>query len=208
MKYRKFSKSSKIWLNRNSKNQYVLMTKKKNLISRSWFKIHEINVRNNIFKKNMNIVDLGSSPGGWSKYVSKYINNKGKLISCDIKKMKFLKNIMFYKGNLFNKKFLEYFLRQINKNRIDVLMSDMSPNISGHSCVDINNSIKLLELSFYICKNIFFKKGIYIVKAFDGKGLNEFIKILKNFFISVKINKLKSSYKNSKELFIIGRGIK
>ncbi|WP_343183909.1 RlmE family RNA methyltransferase [Buchnera aphidicola (Ceratovacuna keduensis)] len=206
MKYKKFSKSSKIWLKRNSINKNVLISKEKKLVSRSWFKIHEINLKSNIFKNNMNIIDLGSSPGGWSKYASKYIKNKGNIISCDINNMKFTNNIIFYKGNLLNKKFLKLFLKKISIYNIDVLMSDMSPNISGNKCVDNCNIINLLNLSFKICKKIFLKNGIYIVKAFEGTYLNKYIKILKDFFINVKIYKLKSSYNSSRELFIVGKG--
>ncbi|WP_343154641.1 RlmE family RNA methyltransferase [Buchnera aphidicola (Pseudoregma panicola)] len=207
MKYKNFSKSSTIWLKRNFKDKNVLIAKEKKLISRSWFKIEEINLKSKIFKKNMNIVDLGSSPGGWSKYASKHIGSNGNIISCDINNMKFTNNIIFYKGNLLNKKFLKLFLKKISIYNIDVLMSDMSPNISGNRCVDNFNIINLLNLSFKICKKIFFKNGIYITKAFEGEYLNKYIKILKDFFVNIKIYKLKSSYNSSRELFIVGKGI-
>ncbi|BGI51487.1 MAG: 23S rRNA (uridine(2552)-2'-O)-methyltransferase RlmE [Buchnera aphidicola (Ceratovacuna japonica)] len=208
MKYKKFSKSSKNWLRRNSKDKNVLTSIEKNLISRSWFKIHEINLKSCIFKKNINVIDLGSSPGGWSKYASKYTKNGGRIISCDINNMKFTNNIHFYKGNLLNKSFLNLFLNKISIYNIDLLMSDMSPNISGNKCVDDCNTINLLNLSFNICKKIFLKKGIYVTKAFEGKYLNKHIKILKNFFINIKIHKLKSSYSSSRELFIVCKGIR
>ncbi|WP_343188957.1 SAM-dependent methyltransferase [Buchnera aphidicola (Chaitoregma tattakana)] len=208
MNYKRFSKSSTIWLQRNFRDKYVLEAKEKKLISRSWFKLHEINLKEKIFEKNMNVVDLGCSPGGWSKYVSRYVSPGGRIISCDIRNMHAINNVIFYKGDLLDKNFLSYFLNNVIKMSTDVLMSDMSPNFSGNKCVDISNSINLLKLSFSICKKIFLKRGIYIVKVFEGKGLQKYIKILKKFFKKLKIYKLKTSYNKSRELFVVGRGIK
>ncbi|WP_343188080.1 RlmE family RNA methyltransferase [Buchnera aphidicola (Ceratoglyphina bambusae)] len=208
MIYKNFSTSSKIWLKKNFKDKFVKESIEKKLRSRSWFKLDEINAKERIFKNNMTIVDLGSYPGGWSKYASKYIKKNGKIISCDIKNMNFIDGVTFYKGDLLNKKFLKYFISVIKNIGVDVIMSDMSPNITGNKCVDSQNSTNLLKISFYICKKIFIKKGTYISKIFQCKDFNNNINVLKNFFINLKTFKLKSSRSNSSELFVVGKGIK
>lgn len=202
---KKRSKSSKIWLRRNFKDKFVIEAKKKNLRSRSWFKLDEIQKKEKIFYPGLKVLDLGSSPGGWSKYAINCLGKKGLVIACDILPMKNIKNVEFIQGNIKDKFFFKTLINRCNLEKISVVMSDMSPNISGIPTIDIPNSIKLLNLSLMICLKIITSKGIFLSKVFQGKNLDIFLKKIKLIFKTVKILNLNSSRFNSRELYIIAK---
>lgn len=205
MLIKKRSKSSKIWLRRNIKDKFVIIAKKKKLRSRSWFKLDEIQKKEKIFYPGLKVIDLGSSPGGWSKYAASCLGRKGLVIACDILPMKNMNNVEFIQGNIKDNFFFKNFVKRCNLEKISVVMSDMSPNISGIPIIDIPNSIKLLNLSLLICLKTIMPKGTFLSKVFQGKNLDDFLKKIKLLFKKVKILNLRSSRSNSRELYIIAK---
>ncbi|MGK2896857.1 MAG: RlmE family RNA methyltransferase [Candidatus Makana argininalis] len=203
---KKKSYSSKIWLNNHFNDIYFINAKKNKLRSRSWFKLNEIQKKYNIILKGMKVLDLGSSPGGWSKYVYDKIGQNGIIISCDIIPMKPISGVYFILGNINNNVIFQNINKKIGNNKIDLILSDMSPNISGISTIDIPKFINLIKLSLIFCKHFLNKGGNLVVKIFQGNGFEKIFKYIKSKFIYVKIIKPKSSKKKSKEIYIISKG--
>lgn len=200
--------NSKSWLKKNFRDPYIKERKRRNLRSRSWFKIKEINESEKIFKNNMYVIDLGSHPGGWSQYVHKKIGNSGIIIACDILPMKSLERVIFFCGDITKVEFFQKMLSIFKKYSWNVIMSDMSPNISGCSIVDNCNMFRLSNVVLKISKYVLSHCGYLIIKLFQGHGFNEYMKKIYNMFIYVKIYKPRSSRSNSSEIFIIAHGQK
>nr|WP_281351027.1 SAM-dependent methyltransferase [Enterobacteriaceae endosymbiont of Donacia fulgens] len=176
--------------------------------SRSWFKLAEIEKIDKIFKKNMIIIDLGSSPGGWSSFASLKIGNKGRIIACDILPMDYIQNVNFYKGNICNPIFFNKIIKKLNKIKVHMIMSDMSPNISGIKEIDIPRIIYLNELTLKLCYSKLRHNGIFLVKTFQGKGLTQFYKKISSIFEIVKIRKPNASRSQSNEIYIVAKRYK
>ncbi|WGS66530.1 RlmE family RNA methyltransferase [Enterobacteriaceae bacterium Cmel17] len=156
-----------------------------------------------MFKKNTIVVDLGAAPGSWSKYAKSKIGKNGIVIAYDIKKINPIENVKFFKENVLNKNFIRKITDYIGYNKVDVIMSDLSPNISGISIIDMPKATKLFKLVIKICENILKFKGICIMKIFYNSDYNYYIKYISLIFNKVKIFKPNSSYSNSKEVYII-----
>ncbi|WP_075433939.1 RlmE family RNA methyltransferase [Buchnera aphidicola] len=208
MVLKKSSNNSKRWLKKHFNDPYVKERNRKNVRSRAWFKLKEINESENIFKNKMNIMDLGSNPGGWSEYARKKIGKYGIIFACDVLPMKSLKNVTFFHGDITKTEFLEKFLLIVKEYSWNVVMSDMSPNISGCSVVDNANMFKLSNIVLKIAIQVLNFQGYLIIKLFQGYGFDEYMQKIYNTFNFVKIYKPKASCMNSREVFIIAYGLK
>ena len=181
-----------------SGEKYNLKAKKLGYRSRAAFKLIDINKKENILRKNLNIIDLGSAPGGWSQVVSKELNGTGSIIAIDILDMPKIKDVKFIKSDL----------REFDQNKlnqpIDVVISDIAPNISGVRFIDDTNMIDLLEIELSIVDKTLVKGGNFLAKCFEG-GSSEFLRkeINKRFKI-IKRLKPDSSRKISKEIYLLG----
>lgn len=202
---KKRSKSSKKWLKKHFNDIYVQNSHKNQLRSRAWFKLDEINKMTNLLYNKKCVVDLGAAPGGWSQYVShQFLNKKNsEIIACDRINMKKIDKVIFMQGDLTNHLFLKQFLNYVCNKKVDLLISDMAPNITGISSIDIPNSIFLAELALKITKLILIKEGLFLVKIFQGTGVNQYLNLMREHFFHVKICKPKSSSACSREFFII-----
>ncbi|MFI4847440.1 MAG: RlmE family RNA methyltransferase [Candidatus Makana argininalis] len=206
MLIKKKSYSSKRWLKNHFNDIYFINSKKRKLRSRSWFKLNEIQKKYNIIFKGIKVLDLGSSPGGWSKYIYNTIGTHGIIISCDIIPMKPISGVYFILGDINNSIVFKKISKKIGNKKIDLILSDISPNISGISTIDIPKFIHLVKLSLFFCKKFLIKGGNYIVKIFQGNGYEKIFKYIKTKFLDVKIIKPKSSKKTSKEVYILSKG--
>ncbi|QJC38229.1 hypothetical protein GJU04_01580 [Enterobacteriaceae endosymbiont of Donacia marginata] len=209
MNYKK-KKKSKIWLKNNFKDFYIKKVKKNinKYRSRSWFKLAQIEKIDKIFKKDMKIIDLGSSPGGWSSFASFKIGNKGKIIACDILPMNYIPNVYFYKGNICDPIFFNKIKTKLNKIKVHIIMSDMSPNISGIKEIDIPRIIYLNELTLKLCYSKLKHNGTFLVKTFQGKGLTKFYNKINSMFEIVNIRKPNASKSQSNEIYIVAKRYK
>ena len=182
----------------SSGEKYNLKAKKLGYRSRAAFKLIDINKKENILRKNLNIIDLGSAPGGWSQVVSKELNGTGSIIAIDILDMPKIKDVKFIKSDL----------REFDQNKlnqpIDVVISDIAPNISGVRFIDDTNMIDLLEIELSIVDKTLVKGGNFLAKCFEG-GSSEFLRkeINKRFEIMKRL-KPDSSRKISKEIYLLG----
>ena len=206
-KNKNLTASSKSWIARQFNDPYTKLAKQKGYRSRSAFKLIEINKKFKFLKNNLNIVDLGSAPGGWSQVCSE-INKNGKNLSIDILDMDKIDNIFFYKKNFNEVDFLDFVNNFFDQNKVDIVLSDMAVNTTGNKDLDAikTNSIALdvINLSKVILK----PKSTLLVKIFSGKDEDILIKNAKNFFKSIERIKPDSSRKESREMYLLCRNLK
>ncbi|WP_041069159.1 23S rRNA (uridine(2552)-2'-O)-methyltransferase RlmE [Candidatus Ishikawella capsulata] len=196
--------SSKSWLRKHFSDKYVKQAHEKKLRSRAYFKLEEIQKKEKIFYPGMDVLDLGSSPGSWSQYAAKCIQPHGYVIACDILPMKPMINVKFFQGDI-RKTVLQDIFNSIDTTNIQVVMSDMAPNISGIPNIDIPNTIYLVESALKISVKVLSDKGSFLVKIFQGEGFNESFKKISLFFRKVKIIKPNASYLTSREVYILAK---
>jgi 23S rRNA (uridine2552-2'-O)-methyltransferase len=204
---KKLKKSSKLWISRQNNDFYVKEAKAKGYRSRSAFKLIEINKKFKFLKNNLNIVDLGSAPGGWSQVCSE-INKNGKNLSIDILEMEKIENIFFYKKDFNESNFFDFINNFFDQNKVDIVLSDMAVNTTGNKDLDAikTNSIALdvVNLSRVILKT----KSSLLVKIFSGKDENILIKNAKDSFKIIERIKPDSSRKESREMYLLCRDLK
>ena len=204
---KKLKKSSKLWISRQNNDFYVKEAKAKGYRSRSAFKLIEINKKFKFLKNNLNIVDLGSAPGGWSQVCSE-INKNGKNLSIDILEMEKIENIFFYKKDFNESNFFDFINNFFDQNKVDIVLSDMAVNTTGNKDLDAmkTNSIALdvVNLSRVILKT----KSSLLVKIFSGKDENILIKNAKDTFKKIERIKPDSSRKESREMYLLCRDLK
>ena len=201
----KKNKTSKNWIKKQHRDQFFKESKLKGYRSRSFSKLVEMNNKFKILKKNTNLLDLGSSPGGWSQVAAKTITN-GKILSIDIKPMEKIDNVSFLKANLLdsqiNKK-IEYFFRK----KIDVVISDMAANTTGNKNLDSNMTGELCLTAMRIAEEILHKDGVFLSKVFMGTIFKEVIDKAEKTFKKVTKYKPLASRKESKEVYIYCNGL-
>ena len=201
MKKTKRAKKSRTWVIKQHRDQFFKKAKVLGYKSRAAFKLIELNKKFNFIKKNSNLLDIGSTPGGWSQVASKIITN-GKILAVDIKPMEKLNNVIFLNNDFLEEKIQEKILNIFN-TKIDVIISDMAENTTGNKSIDsirtnnlcsevINFSLKMLD-----------KKGTLICKLFMGEDFLEVKNLAKNNFKKVDFYKPESSRAESKETYII-----
>ncbi|CAM3169150.1 23S rRNA (uridine(2552)-2'-O)-methyltransferase RlmE [Xenorhabdus nematophila] len=208
MANKKRSASSSRWLQEHFSDKYVLQAQKKGLRSRAWFKLDEIQQSDKIFKPGMTVVDLGAAPGGWSQYVVSQIGNSGRVIACDLLPMDPIVGVDFLQGDFRDELVLKTLLERVGDNKVQVVMSDMAPNMSGTPAVDIPRSMYLIELALDMCRDVLAPGGSFIVKVFQGEGFDEYLREIRSLFAKIKIRKPEASRARSREVYIVATGRK
>jgi 23S rRNA methylase len=184
---KKRSASSTRWLNEHFNDRFVQQAQKKGLRSRAWFKLEEIQKSDKLFKPGITVVDLGAAPGGWSQYVASLIGNKGRIIACDLLPMDPIVGVDFLQGDFRDELVLKALLERVGEEKVQVVMSDMAPNMSGQPAVDIPRAMYLVELALDMCRDVLAHNGNFIVKVFQGEGFEEYLKQVRAMFKTVKI---------------------
>ena len=204
---KKLKKSSKLWISRQNNDFYVKEAKARGYRSRSAFKLIEINKKFKFLKNNLNIVDLGSAPGGWSQVCSE-VNKNGKTLSIDILDMDKIDNVFFYKKDFNETDFFDFVNNFFENTKVDLVLSDMAVNTTGNKDLDAikTNSIALdvVNLSRVILR----PKSSLLVKIFSGKDENILIKNAKDSFKNIERIKPDSSRKESREMYLLCSDLK
>ena len=199
------SKSSKKWLKEHFSDAYVKKAQQLGYRSRAAFKLLEIQKRDRLIKPNMTIVDLGASPGGWSQVVVELLKNRGKVFALDLLPMKPIAGVEFIQGDFTDAETLKKFLDKLKDQKIDLIMSDMAPNISGVKIVDQARVMYLAESAFKFAQKVLRPGGNFLVKVFQGADFEEYMKLLRKHFSKVASRKPKSSRPRSRELYLLAR---
>jgi 23S rRNA (uridine2552-2'-O)-methyltransferase len=200
----KRTRTSKSWMSEHISDLFVKQAQKDGYRSRAAYKLIEINEKYNIFKENMTIVDLGSAPGSWSQVAVKRIGSKGKVIALDLLEMHPIKKVEFIQGDFRDDKVLIELENKLNNSEIDLVISDMAPNISGIKVVDQSAAIYLNELALDFSCNWLKPNGHLLVKSFIGADFDSFVDSVKPFFKKVIRIKPISSRDRSSEIFVLG----
>lgn len=200
------SKSSKKWLKEHFKDKYVNKAKQEGQRSRAVYKLEEINKRDKLIKPGMTVIDLGSAPGGWSEYAAREVGLNGSVMALDILPMDYIDGVKFIQGD-FNEPIILEKLKKLVENRtVSLVMSDMAPNISGIVTVDQARMMNLAEIALELARDVLTPGGDYLIKIFQGTGVDEYQKHLKSLFKKVLVRKPSASRSRSREIYLLARG--
>lgn len=202
------SKSSHRWLREHFDDEYVKRAQREGYRSRAVFKLQEIQEKDHILKPGMAVVDLGAAPGGWSQYALAQVGGKGTVVAMDILPMEALPEVTFVQGDFREDTVLEALLTALDGREIDLVMSDIAPNISGMDAVDQPRAMYLAELAVDFADRVLRPGGSLLVKVFQGEGFDEFVRDLRQRFDRVTIRKPKASRARSREVYALARGRK
>ena len=202
------SKSSNQWMQEHLNDEYVKKAKALGYRSRATFKLIEIIEKDKLIQSGMNVVDLGAAPGGWSEYVRNIVGKKQKVIALDILDIDPIEGVDFIQGDFRENEVYEQLNKILEGAPIDVVLSDMAPNLSGNKAIDQPGAMYLCELALETAQAILVEGGSFLVKVFQGAGFEEYKKQVANSFDKVLIRKPKSSRARSNEVYILGRGFK
>jgi len=202
----KRSKSSKRWLQEHFSDPYVKRALSDGVRARSFYKLEEINDRYKIIKPGMTIVDLGAAPGSWSEVAIKLVGPKGKVFALDILDIAPILGVDFVQGDFSDHTVVSSFLHKIGEHSVDVVISDMAPNMSGIIDVDIPKTMNLVEIALDFAILALKKNGSFLTKVFQGEGFDSFFKLLKSNFNEVLSIKPKASRSRSRELYLLAKG--
>lgn len=199
------SKSSRRWLKEHFSDPYVKQAQQAGLRSRAVFKLQEIQERDKLFKQGMTIIDLGAAPGGWSEYVAKLVGKKGKVIALDILPMDPIEGVEFIQGDFSEDAMLHELLSRFENTKIDWVISDIAPNMSGIDSVDQPRSMALAEMVLDFALQVLHGSGGMLIKVFQGEGIDAFIVEIRKQFKKVVIRKPKASRGRSREVYVLAR---
>jgi 23S rRNA (uridine2552-2'-O)-methyltransferase len=193
------------WYTEKKREHYYKKAKKNGYRSRSAFKLQQINKKFKLIGKNDVVIDLGAAPGGWSQVAKEIVGLKGIVVGIDISSIKADEGIVFLRGDITKEESINRLRQVIGNREVDVIISDMSPNISGNYSVDQARSVFLCEQALKTA-NIFLKKdGNFLCKIFEGEDLEIIIKKIKSMFKIVKQFNPPASRKTSSEVYIIAK---
>jgi len=199
---------AKRWYRDRKKEFYYKQAKKQGYRARSAYKLLQIQQRYNILKRGDTILDLGAAPGGWSQVAKEIVGEEGKVIGVDLLPIKPIKNIHFIEGDITDTETMEKIKELIGKKKIDVVISDMSPNISGNYSLDQARSVWLCEYALNYAENFLKEKGNLVCKVFEGEDFNNLRAKIKKRFHKVENVIPKASRKTSSEVYLVGISFK
>tara|TARA_B100000780_G_scaffold276109_1_gene244056 strand:- start:1788 stop:2405 length:618 start_codon:yes stop_codon:yes gene_type:complete len=202
------SKSSNDWLREHFDDPYVKKAQKAGYRSRATFKLEEIDKKDKLIKPGMSVVDLGSAPGGWSDYVLRKLGGSGTVVALDILRMTPLSGVHFIKGDFREDVVLDELNVVLNSQPIDLVLSDMAPNITGVDSIDQPSSMYLVELALQFAIENLSKQGVFLVKVFQGDGFDAYLRAMRESFQKVTTRKPDASRARSREVYLLGRILK
>lgn len=173
--------------------------------SRAVFKLEDIQRQDRLIRPGMTIVDLGAAPGGWSQLAVKLLQGKGRIVALDILPMDAIVGVEFLQGDFSDDGVLAQLQALLGEDRPRLVMSDMAPNTTGIADVDHDRSMHLVELSLDFARKQLLPGGDFLVKVFQGRHFQPFVKELRASFASVKVRKPPASRQRSPELYLLGR---
>ncbi|AKQ33778.1 RlmE family RNA methyltransferase [Candidatus Coxiella mudrowiae] len=198
---------SKRWLQEHERDLYVKRAKKEGYASRAAFKLLEMHKKCKLFRPGMAVVDLGAAPGGWSQVAKKLVGPKGLVVAFDLLPMQPISGVEFIwrdfnEAETFNQ-LNEVIHKKTKEGQVDLVISDMAPNISGMKSIDQPKSLHLVELAWYCAQKFLLIGGGFLAKVFQGSGVDVFLTDLRPYFKHVKLLKPSSSRARSSEIYIL-----
>ncbi len=202
------SKSSKRWLKEHEDDIYVQKARSEGYRSRATFKFIEINEKDRLIQPGMTVVDLGAAPGGWSQIVARLVGDKGTVVAMDVLPMDGLAGVTFLQGDFREQVVLDQLLGIIDDKPVDLVISDMAPNLSGMDAIDQPSAMFLAELALDMARQVLKPGGDFLVKVFQGEGFDAYVRDMRSSFGKLVTRKPKASRARSREVYLLARGFK
>ena len=195
-------------MNEHLNDEYVKKAQKEGYRCRAVYKLIEITDKNQIITKGDRILDLGAAPGGWSQVVSKIVGKTGQVIASDILPIEEIPGVDFLQGDFTEMSFYDALLSLTKGKKINTVLSDMAPNLSGQPSVDQPKSMYLAELALDMAIKTLVPNGHFLVKVFQGDGFDAYVQITRQTFKKVAIKKPRASRTRSKEVYLLASQLK
>lgn len=202
------SKSSSRWLKEHFDDQYVKQSQKDGYRSRASYKLIEIQDKDRIFRPGMSVVDLGAAPGGWCQVAANLIGEQGKIVASDILLMDPIADVAFIQGDFTEESVMLKILEEIGSEQVDLVISDMAPNMSGMTAVDQPRAMYLAELALDMARQVLKPGGVFLTKVFQGEGFDAYFRDVRSSFDRLQSRKPDSSRARSREIYLLARGFK
>ncbi|GLH30872.1 MULTISPECIES: 23S rRNA (uridine(2552)-2'-O)-methyltransferase RlmE [Pseudomonas] len=202
------SKSSANWLREHFNDPFVKQAQKDGYRSRASYKLLEIQEKDRLIRPGMSVIDLGAAPGGWSQVTSRLIGGQGRLIASDILEMDSIPDVTFIQGDFTQDEVLQQILDAVGDSHVDLVISDMAPNMSGTPEVDMPRAMFLCELALDLATRVLKPGGDFLIKIFQGEGFDMYLKDVRTKFDKVQMRKPSSSRDRSREQYLLGKGFK
>ena len=200
--------SSRRWMHEHLSDEYVKKAQKEGYRCRAVYKLLEIIEKNHTIKNGDKVLDLGAAPGGWSQVATKFVGKSGQVIASDILPIEEIDGVNFLQGDFTEESVYDDLILMTKGNKVDTVLSDMAPNMSGQLSVDQPKSMYLAELALDMAIKTLSKNGSFIVKVFQGDGFDAYIKSARHVFSQVSIVKPKASRPRSKEVYLLASQLK
>jgi 23S rRNA (uridine2552-2'-O)-methyltransferase len=200
------SKTSLGWLKRHVNDPYVKQAQKDGYRSRASYKLLEVQEKYKLIRPGMSVVDLGAAPGGWSQVTSRLIGGQGRLIASDILEMDSIPDVTFIQGDFTQDEVLAQILEAVGNSQVDLVISDMAPNMSGTPEVDMPKAMFLCELALDLAERILKPGGNFVIKIFQGEGFDVYLKETRRKFDKIQMIKPDSSRGSSREQYMLAWG--
>ena len=197
--------TGRTWKDRQDRDPYVQQARRDGWRSRAVYKLEQINDKERLLKRGMLCVDLGAAPGSWSQYVTEKLDSDVRIVAVDLLPMDALASVEFILGDFTEDAVLDAMRAAIGNTPVDLVMSDIAPNISGNRAVDQPRSMYLVELALELCKEVLKPGGDFVCKLFQGEGTDEYIAAARMSFKRVKVFKPKASRSGSREVYLVAR---
>ncbi len=201
----KRTKSSGAWLNEHVHDPYVKLAQKQGYRARAAFKLLEINEKDKLINADTVLADLGSAPGSWSQVAMELIGPRGRVFALDILPMEPVNGVEFIQGDFREEEILQQLVDLLNGQKLDLVISDIAPNMSGNTVTDQARSFYLCELAYDFAINHLKPGGHFLIKVFQGAGYQEYVKLLRESFAEVVVRKPKASRDRSNEIYLLAR---
>ena len=196
------------WIKQHLNDPYVKQAQKDGYRSRASYKLLEIIDKERMIRPGMTVVDLGSAPGGWSQVASRMVGHEGRVHALDILPMDPVAGVDFILGDFTEQEIFDQLLKLIGNRPVDLVISDMAPNLTGAKAVDQPAMMYLAELGIDLTCQVLKPEGVFIAKLFQGEGFDQFVRHVRTLFNSVSMKKPDASRAKSREVYLVAKGLK
>jgi 23S rRNA (uridine2552-2'-O)-methyltransferase len=195
------------WIKQHVKDPYVQQSQRDGYRSRASYKLLEIIGKERLIRPGMTVVDLGAAPGGWSQVAMELVGHEGRVHAVDLLPMDGIAGVDFIQGDFTEESVFEELLALIDNRPVDLVISDMAPNLTGSKAVDQPQIIYLVELAVDLASQVMKPDGVFIAKLFQGEGFDEFVRHARTMFNTVNVRKPDASRSKSREVYMVAKGL-
>jgi len=199
---------NRTWIQKHVKDPYVVKSQRDGYRSRASYKLLEIIDNRRLIRPGMTVIDLGAAPGGWSQVAAKRVGAKGLVVAVDILPMNPIAGVHFIQGDFTEDAVLEQLLAKLGDRTVDLVISDMAPNLTGVKAADQPAVMYLAELAVDLSRQVLASEGVFIAKLFQGEGFDEFVRTTRTVFNSVSLKKPDASRAKSREVYLVATGLR